>query len=135
MRGDDIPSFEMFYARLPKSVFSEILVDLQVFTWQYGPLSKHNSVRARALFLSAYFNKIVALFSGLLSNTIGELLEGKFTTKDRIEYRFRVYGGITVVFIEVKVNIGSETERLNFYAQVIAECDGEFRMTIIKTPD
>ena len=45
------------------------------------------------------------------------------TTKGRIEYQFKTYGGITVVFIEVKLNIGNETELLNCFAQVIAECD------------
>jgi hypothetical protein len=129
MRGNDIPSFEMFYARLPKSVFSEILGDLQVFTWQYGPLSSHRSEDGRAHFLSGYFNRIVALFSGLLFNTPEEMLEGK--TKDRIEYQFQIYGGTTVVFIEVKLSIGGEAERLNCYAQVIAECDGGFKITLI----
>ena len=34
---------------------------------------------------------------------------------------------ITVVFSEVKLDIGSLTERLNCFAQVIAECEGMFR--------
>src|SRR5271155_6031467 len=120
VRGADIPEFEMFCARLPDSVFSQILVDLQVFSWQYGPLSKHDNEEARARFLSGYFNRIVALFSGLLFNTPEEMLEGKIATKGRIEYQFKTYGGVTVVFIEVKRDVGSRTERLNYYAQVIA---------------
>jgi len=83
----------MFYARLPKSVFSKILGDLQDFSWQYGPLSRHVNEAARARFLSGYFNKIVALFSGLLFNAPEEILE------DRIEYQFKTYGGVTVIFI------------------------------------
>jgi hypothetical protein len=122
----------MFGARLPNSVFSKILVDLQDFEWQYGPLSKHDNEEARARFLSGYFNKIVALFSGLLSNKPEATFEGKITTKGRIEYQFKTYGGVTVVFIEVKLDVGSLTERLNCYAQVIAECDGEFGMTLVK---
>lgn len=122
----------MFCARLPNSVFSKILVDLQDFEWQFGPLSKHDNKEAQAHFVSGYFNKIVALFSGLLSNKPEAVLEGKTTTKGRIEYQFKTYGGVTVVFIEVKLNVGSLTERLNCYAQVIAECDGEFRMTLVK---
>ena len=66
----------------------------------------------------------MALFSGLLFNTPETLLEGKMTTKGRIEYQFKTYGGITVLFIEVKVEMGNFRERLNFFAQVIAECDG-----------
>ena len=61
--------------------------------------------------------------------------EDKITTKGRIEYQFKTYGGVTVVFIEVKLDTGSLTERLNCYAQVIAECDGEFRITLVKTLD
>ena len=133
MEGDDIPEFEMFCARLPDSIFSQILVDLQAFSWQYGPLSKHKLEEGRARFLSGYFNRIVALFSGLLFNTPEEMLEGKIATKGRIEYQFKTYGGVTVIFIEVKLDIGNLTERLNCYAQVIAECDGEFRMTLVKT--
>jgi hypothetical protein len=121
----------MFCARLPKSVFSEILGDLQVFSWQYGPLSMHVNEEGRARFLSGYFNKIVALFCGLLFNTPEEILEGKIVTKDRIEYQFKTYGGVTVVFIEVKLDVGNLAERLNCYAQVIAECDGMFRTTTL----
>jgi hypothetical protein len=132
LAGKDIPTFEIFCARLPNSVFAGIYGDLQAFSWQYGTLSMHDNEEARAHFLSGYFNKIVALFSGLLSNTPEAMLEGKITTKGRIEYQFKTYGGITVVFIQVKVDIGSLTERLNCYAQVIAECDGKFRMTLVK---
>jgi hypothetical protein len=69
----------------------------------------------------------VALFSGLLFNTPETLLEGRITMKGRIEYQFKTYGGITVIFIEVKLDIGNSTERLNCFAQVIAECDGMVR--------
>jgi hypothetical protein len=66
----------------------------------------------------------VDLFSGLVCNTPESLLQGRMTTKGRIEYQFSIYGGITILFIEVKLEIGGATERLNCYAQVIAECDG-----------
>jgi hypothetical protein len=59
-------------------------------------------------------------------NTPESLLEGKITTKGRMEYQFKTYGGVTVLFIEVKLEIGSFSERLNCLAQVIAECDGMF---------
>ena len=123
----------MHCARLPDSVFSQILNNLQDFSWQYGPLSRHVNEEARARYLSGYFNKIVSLFSGLLLNTPEEMLEGKIATKGRIEYQFKTYGGVTVVFIEVKLNVGGLAERLNCYAQVIAECDGELRMPLVKT--
>jgi hypothetical protein len=122
----------MFCARLPTLVFEKVLDDLQDYEWQYGPLSKHENEEARARFLSGYFKRIVALFSGLLYNKPESILEGKITTKGRIEYTFRTFGGVTVVFIEAKLDIGSQTERLNCYAQVIAECDGESRITLVK---
>jgi hypothetical protein len=61
-----------------------------------------------------------------LYNTPESTLEGRITTKGRIEYQFKVFGGITVLFIEVKLSIGGLTEHLNCIAQVIAEADGGF---------
>ena len=50
--------------------------------------------------------------------------EGRIATKGRIEYQFQTYGGVTILFIEVKLGIGGLAERLDCVAQVIAECDG-----------
>ena len=52
-------------------------------------------------------------------------MPGRIATKGRIEYYFIVVGCLTVLFIEVKLSIGSSTERMNAVAQVIAEADGE----------
>ncbi|KAI9786810.1 MAG: hypothetical protein M1839_005041 [Geoglossum umbratile] len=123
MMGRDIPYFPMSRARLTNDLFRKIIEDIDVFTSQYGVLSDHRNEEARSRFLSAYFNRIVDLFSGLVYNTPESLLEGRMTTKGRIEYQFSIYGGITILFIEVKLEIGGATERLNCYAQVIAECD------------
>jgi len=65
----------------------------------------------------------VALFSGIVLNTPETILEDR-TTKVRIEYQFRTYGGVIIIFIVVKLKIGGLTERLNCVAQVIAECNG-----------
>jgi hypothetical protein len=72
----------------------------------------------------------VVLFSGLVFNTPETILEGRITTKGRIEYQFLTYGAVTIVFIEVKLEIGSLPERLNCVAQVIAECDGMVQNTL-----
>ena len=37
----------------------------------------------------------------------------------------KTFGIITVVFVETKLKIGSDEERMNSIAQVIAECDGQ----------
>lgn len=123
IQGDDISSFDMFRARLPNAIFHKIVGDLKVLSAQYGTMDRHINEEARARYLSGYFNQIVALFSGVLSNTPETLLEGRLTTKGRIEYQFKIYGVITVVFIEAKIDIGNLTERLNCFAQVIAECN------------
>jgi hypothetical protein len=73
----------------------------------------------------------VNLFSGLLYNTPETLLEDRITTRGRIGYQFKTYDGITVLFIEVKLDTGSYTERLDRYAQVIAECDGMYMVSLI----
>ena len=66
----------------------------------------------------------MALFSGLIYNTPESILEGRITTRGRIEYQFKMYGGVTIILIEVKLEIGGFTEHLNCVGQVIAECDG-----------
>ena len=53
VKGDDIPSFDMFRARLPNTIFHKIVDDLQVFSAQYGPMDKHENEEARARYLSA----------------------------------------------------------------------------------
>jgi len=48
------------------------------------------------------------------------------TTKSRIEYHLSfVLGGLCILFIEVKIVIGTAAERRNVIAQVIAESDGQ----------
>ena len=77
-----------------------------------------------------FFNRTIGLFSGLLLNTPETVIDGRLTTKGRIKYHFKTYGGVTVVFVEVKLVIGSDAERIDYVAQVIAECDG----TVLRRP-
>ena len=51
-------------------------------------------------------------------------MPGCIATKDRIEYQFRVFVGLSVVYIEVKLEGGTGGEHLNAVAQLIAEADG-----------
>jgi hypothetical protein len=72
------------------------------------------------------FNRLVAQFGGSIRNLPGSLMSGCITTKGRIEYRFKSFGTLSVVFVEVKLKIGSDDDdRLDAIAQVIAECDGQ----------
>jgi len=52
VKGDDIPVFNMFRARLPNAIFRKIVEDLQAFSAQYGPMDKHENEEARARYLS-----------------------------------------------------------------------------------
>ena len=45
-------------------------------------------------------------------------------TKGRVEYHFVLFGGLSLLVIEVKFELGTGEERANAVGQVIAECDG-----------
>lgn len=49
---------------------------------------------------------------------------GRMTTKGHIEYQFKLYGTLTLLFVEVKLHIGTLEDYLNAIAQVFAEADG-----------
>src|ERR1700722_7565713 len=70
------------------------------------------------------FNRLIAIFDFAFRNLPEWIIEGRITSKGRIEYYFRAFGSISVVFIEVKFAIGDTEERLDAVAQIIAECDG-----------
>ena len=53
------------------------------------------------------------------------LIEGRLTTKGRVEYYLKATRSISVLVMETKLNIGSGDELLDAVAQVIAECDGQ----------
>lgn len=52
-------------------------------------------------------------------------MNGRITTRSKIEYRFKTFSALTVVFVEAELEIGSVEDRLNVIAQVIAECGGK----------
>jgi hypothetical protein len=56
------------------------------------------------------------------------------TTRERIEYYFLVFGGLSMLVIEYK--LGDADERLDAIAQVIAECDSmhyAFAISLFRT--
>ena len=50
--GMDIPTFPLFRARLPQSLFVKILEDLELSTLQYRPLAWRDTEQARSRVLS-----------------------------------------------------------------------------------
>jgi hypothetical protein len=67
----------------------------------------------------------VAEFGFSFRNLPELIIEGRMTTKGRIEYYFKAFGSVSIVFVEVTLKVGDLEERLNAIAQVIAESDGE----------
>ena len=49
------------------------------------------------------------------------------TINGRTEYVFQTFGAVAFLFIEMKLTVGNDAERLKAVAQVIAECDGKPR--------
>jgi hypothetical protein len=68
---------------------------------------------------------LVAQFGFAFRNLPESILDGRVTTRGKIEYYFKAFGSIAALFIEVKLEIGSGKERMDAIAQVIAECDGQ----------
>jgi hypothetical protein len=66
----------------------------------------------------------VALFDLIVNSTPEVIMPGRITTKGRIEYQFRVFGGLTVLFFETKLEVGKGREYLDAVAQLIAEAEG-----------
>lgn len=61
----------------------------------------------------------------MLQNVPEVLLKSQVTKPGQIEYRYTIAGGVTTsLFIEVKLRHGNPPERLDLYAQVIAESIG-----------
>ena len=56
VKGNDIPFFDMFRARLPNAIFHKIVEDLQAFSAQYGPMNRHENEEARARYLSGVYS-------------------------------------------------------------------------------
>jgi hypothetical protein len=140
----DAPTFEVKLTRLPTSLFQQIVEDIQLAMKQYGPPDDHVNEEARSRFLAPVslhnnqwhenplwltnqqlFNRTVAQFGLLIANTPESVIPGRMTTRGRIEYHFKVFGALTILFVEVKLEIGSAEERHDAIAQVIAELDGK----------
>lgn len=62
--------------------------------------------------------------------TTGSILGDLSTTKGRghVVHQFSTYGKVNLLFIEVMKSAGREVEKLNFFAQAIAELEGESQL-------
>jgi hypothetical protein len=145
LAGSDMKAFKIHRARIPTYMFKEIIQDVEIIMTQYGDPAEHQTKEAILRFLATVrsetsaspmlFWRLLAAFHRLLNRTVALLkssiqnipetiIMGRLTTKGRIEYHFRVFRGLSVLVIEVKLSLGTSEERRNAVAQVIAECDG-----------
>ncbi|KAF8810498.1 hypothetical protein BYT27DRAFT_7091765, partial [Phlegmacium glaucopus] len=95
--------------------------DIEIVMKQYGPPMDHKNKEAMSRFISPLFNQTIALFGLLISNMPESIM---LTTKGHIKYQFRVFEALTVIYIEVKLDIGKGDEYLNPVVQLIAKADG-----------
>ena len=137
---NDIKSFPIRRARIPTTMFRTIVEDMDVLLPQYGSFSFHKNDEARSRFLapvsnpslrSGYyllifkiFNRLVAAFGFGTCNKPESRIQGRISTQDEIEYHFTSLGRMSLLFIEVKFEIG-HLEDCQKVAQVIAECDSK----------
>ncbi|KAF8242952.1 hypothetical protein K440DRAFT_615061 [Wilcoxina mikolae CBS 423.85] len=119
----DAKRFKVTRARLPTEVLQRIVTDVNQMLQVYGPPELHGSEVARSRFLAPLWNHVVAKFGMLIRNTPESMLEGRITSQGRIEYQFRAFGSLTVLFIELKMFVGDSNEKMNAIAQVLAEGD------------
>ena len=61
----------------------------------------------------------------MLRNNPETIIEGRIGTRGRIEYFFKAFGAVAILYVEAKLKIGNDAERLDAIAQVIAQCDSE----------
>jgi hypothetical protein len=144
----DAPVFDLNRSRIPTALFKEIVADMDTLVMQFGtlkPTLRHRQItedaRSRVLapvsrsiivslsdcrFLNTYqiFNRLVTEFAGSILNTLESFASGRIT-RDRVDYHFRTCNILTVVFVQVDLQVGGDDARADAIALVIEECDGK----------
>lgn len=130
----DAPIFVLDRARTPTPLFKQIIEDMNLALNQFDPPDQHRTEEARSRFLAPVhptcyctsanlltqtMNRLVAQFHLLIQTTLESIMQGRITTKGRVEYQSKVCGALTILFVEVKLRLGSYDERLNAIAQVV----------------
>lgn len=98
-------------AHIPTSMFKDIVQDLEIAMNQ----CECSNILRMLLFLDFFLcsrlyqllDQTVALFKSTIRDTPECIIPGRMTTKGRVEYHFSVFGGLSVLVIEVKYNWGA----------------------------
>jgi hypothetical protein len=69
------------------------------------------------------FNHLITLFTFMLRNEPESIIGGRIGMQGCIKYYFKTFSAIAILFIEMKLRVGDDAERLTAIAQVIAESD------------
>jgi hypothetical protein len=78
-----------------------------------------------SILLGPLNNRLVPQFGRSIRNTQESLKKCPIATRGKVEYHFKTFGALTVVFVEAKLKIGNVEERLNVVAQVIPDRDSQ----------
>ena len=65
----------------------------------------------------------------MLRNNPETTISGRIGTQGCIEYFLKTFGAVAIIFIEMKLKVGNDAERLEAIAQAIAECDGKLSVS------
>ncbi|KAN0137015.1 hypothetical protein V8E53_005012 [Lactarius tabidus] len=123
----DAPVFDLNRSRIPTALFKDIVADMDTLVMQFGtlkPTLRHRQITedARSRVLAPIFNRLVTEFAGSILNTLESFASGRIT-RDRVDYHFRTCNILTVVFVQVDLQVGGDDARADAIALVIEECD------------
>ncbi|KAF8235462.1 hypothetical protein L208DRAFT_1422392 [Tricholoma matsutake] len=90
----DAPKFDINCARILSDLFKEIVEEIQSNMQEYGPPSEHKNEEA---------SRAIWHFKLLIKNTLESIIPGHMMTKGQIEHHYKLFRGITIIFVEVKV--------------------------------
>lgn len=85
------------------------------------PMSIKRKRQCQVHYNHQIFNHLVKQFGFVLRNKPETMVNDCIGT--HIEYFFKIYGAVTLLYIEMRLKVGNDNERLKIIAQAIAECD------------
>ncbi|RDB15418.1 hypothetical protein Hypma_004191 [Hypsizygus marmoreus] len=123
-----LSQFQVHRARLPTSVFKDIISDMDLLMRQFaGPMWLSTYVEERARSIAPIFNRIAGQFNSHIANSLESVMtsflkEGIVKDRDRLVSRFKAFGIIVLVVIEIRtMPIGDAY--YDCLAHLFAECD------------
>ncbi|KZT51840.1 hypothetical protein CALCODRAFT_487590 [Calocera cornea HHB12733] len=117
----DTPTFPLHRARIPTSLFKEIVGDIEMAVKQYGLPHELDNEPTRSRFIASIFARLSSHFELLLHTSLDNSTGSRFSD-DRVQYTWRMLGQIAIVLVHNRDEEISGHDHLNAIAHVIAEC-------------